>query len=799
MGYIVDYSALSALQGAYSGVIGSWQGSISSVMDSEAAVRASTNISGNSADRLRDYLDTVYSYAGTSLVMLLELFAQNFALYTEAYYQQVDPASDTCISEQELSELYTSLSDCKTQLQGIALATETAFKGVSDLVSVSGPDFGILDSSISRILSSLDDLDSAVNGVESAHVSSDFAEIDSLLARLGAYFPELCGQSEDFKTSFSMQSFAALSSVPGLYQAISGAQSRLTAQESSFNLALDNMQKRYEKEQAEQKKRQEQAAWAKVGFNIVVGFATAAAVVTAGPLGLAAVGAISGCASALFSASADEYVKYGFDTQKWDKGRIAVHGCIGAVTGLMTGVIPPGAGPCVKSGIKALASALEGVVSTSYDQFSASGRITDVGAIAADAALKGVGTFVGSMIGSEVSKSMGGLVKQNETIKDLAEHVVGGKQHFGAVLAIEGVSNVSSGIAKRFSSAAIEETGGFALSLASGNSVEQAFEEHNIVSESVSKAFDVKSIIGDAGSAVSTAAADNPLYASERNLQYYKRDDDYLFGDSPDLNGKKNGWKGWDSEEYDRMTQKLFEMDERGDDARNYEIFGPPDSSSATDWANTASSPEEIRQIREMEERNEFDIKPDELRGSSYSSSGAPAGPASSNGAPSLSEAFTSKDLYRDNPEGKYTYGRTEHGKTAYGSLELTDAPQRDSAAQRAAGGEDRQPDDDGGHMIGARFNASPGEENLEAQNRDVNRGDYKRMENTWANKIENGSKVFVDVETYRPDGFERPDVYMGYSITENPDGTREWDAFSYSNISHEEQDEFNKIIDDYD
>lgn len=164
---------------------------------------------------------------------------------------------------------------------------------------------------------------------------------------------------------------------------------------------------------------------------------------------------------------------------------------------------------------------------------------------------------------------------------------------------------------------------------------------------------------------------------------------------------------------------------------------------------------------------------------------------------PSFSDALNNAELFNKNEFGDYTYLENEHGKNAFGSLELTDDPHRDPEAQRTVGGEDRLPDDDGGHLIGARFDGSGGYENLDAQNSNVNRSGYKRMENEWADSLKEGDKVFANVETYKRDGSERPDAYMGYSITENSDGSRSWDAFSFQNESAEMQEQWEKEIEE--
>ena len=159
--------------------------------------------------------------------------------------------------------------------------------------------------------------------------------------------------------------------------------------------------------------------------------------------------------------------------------------------------------------------------------------------------------------------------------------------------------------------------------------------------------------------------------------------------------------------------------------------------------------------------------------------------------APTLSEVMDDPEFFDKHEAGDYQYGQSDIGKNAYGVLDLADDPVRDSNAQREAGGLERRPDDDGGHLIGARFGGSPTDENLDAQNRNLNRGTYKREENGWAEALENGDKVYVNLETYKQDGTERPDAYMGWTVTESPDGQRHWDAFSYTNESTETQEQW--------
>lgn len=102
------------------------------------------------------------------------------------------------------------------------------------------------------------------------------------------------------------------------------------------------------------------------------------------------------------------------------------------------------------------------------------------------------------------------------------------------------------------------------------------------------------------------------------------------------------------------------------------------------------------------------------------------------------------------------TLGRTVGVK---GKLTLKTAP-RDPKIQSAAGGADRLASDQGGHLVGSRFNGPSDIFNTVAQNQNLNQSAWKTMENSWARALENGKEVFVDIrpryigDNLRPDSF---------------------------------------------
>lgn len=136
-------------------------------------------------------------------------------------------------------------------------------------------------------------------------------------------------------------------------------------------------------------------------------------------------------------------------------------------------------------------------------------------------------------------------------------------------------------------------------------------------------------------------------------------------------------------------------------------------------------------------------------------------------------------DTYESNG---YNYQSNDVGQilNASGNLRLEDGI-RNNYAQRNVGGEFRHDNDDGGHLIGARFGGSGDLDNLIPQDRSINRGAYKSLENQWARELEDGQEVYVDISPIYHGDSLRPDVIMGHSEVSDHDGTTT-DYFSFTN-----------------
>jgi len=107
-----------------------------------------------------------------------------------------------------------------------------------------------------------------------------------------------------------------------------------------------------------------------------------------------------------------------------------------------------------------------------------------------------------------------------------------------------------------------------------------------------------------------------------------------------------------------------------------------------------------------------------------------------------------------------YEYKTDELGRTQLvtGDLDLTEGNRTQLQTEVGHMG---VVGDEGGHLIGTRFNGPTDAFNLVPQDANLNRGEWKAMENSWAEGLSNGQDVKVMVEpvygndSVRPESFE--------------------------------------------
>ncbi|MED3687910.1 DNA/RNA non-specific endonuclease [Peribacillus butanolivorans] len=99
---------------------------------------------------------------------------------------------------------------------------------------------------------------------------------------------------------------------------------------------------------------------------------------------------------------------------------------------------------------------------------------------------------------------------------------------------------------------------------------------------------------------------------------------------------------------------------------------------------------------------------------------------------------------------GGHVYKTDEKGRitSVEGSLDLGSG-KRNNYAQRIAGREDRLPDDQGGHLIASIFKGSGHLDNLVPMNANLNMGEWKKLEISWAKALDGNPPKKVEVKIY--------------------------------------------------
>ncbi|WP_260285007.1 DNA/RNA non-specific endonuclease [Peribacillus aracenensis] len=107
---------------------------------------------------------------------------------------------------------------------------------------------------------------------------------------------------------------------------------------------------------------------------------------------------------------------------------------------------------------------------------------------------------------------------------------------------------------------------------------------------------------------------------------------------------------------------------------------------------------------------------------------------------PNIEYTSPSGHLYKTDEKGRIT--------SVEGSLDLGSG-KRNNYAQRIAGREDRLPDDQGGHLIASIFKGSGHLDNLVPMNANLNMGEWKKLEISWAKALDSNPPKTVEVKIY--------------------------------------------------
>lgn len=131
-------------------------------------------------------------------------------------------------------------------------------------------------------------------------------------------------------------------------------------------------------------------------------------------------------------------------------------------------------------------------------------------------------------------------------------------------------------------------------------------------------------------------------------------------------------------------------------------------------------------------------------------------------------------------PEG-YAYKTDELGRitSAVGILKIGSG-KRNAYAQKTVGRDDRKIDDDGGHLIASIFKGSGDFDNLVPMNGNLNKGEWRKLENSWSSALKEKppQQVKTKITPIYKGNSQRPNLF----IVEYKVGDKPWNRKKFKN-----------------
>lgn len=159
----------------------------------------------------------------------------------------------------------------------------------------------------------------------------------------------------------------------------------------------------------------------------------------------------------------------------------------------------------------------------------------------------------------------------------------------------------------------------------------------------------------------------------------------------------------------------------------------------------------------------------------------------------------SSNSINFDAEPGNYTYIETPTGKKAFGIVKVGPQSKRDPKAQVQAGGEDRRPDDQGGHLIAYILGGVTSDVNLDAQNCNVNQRDMLRVELKVKKLASDPNNiVYYEVENFHSITSRPEAVMIHIAVKNKTTGEISHDYYEFTNESHKDREEWEKIASEY-
>lgn len=402
MSYVVDYGALDSLDSSIFSQCSQWQSQLGNLESAVSVLMGTANLSGNSANNIKNYLKSVHSTVISLLGELIYLHSCNFKVYKSDYQAGVDTDLHAVISSEKLTEIQEDLQTYRDQAASVDDQLAYVLRDVRDIFSISYSDIYSADNANRIAENYVKELDQQIQQLEAAHSGQDFEATEALITSLTTFLNEQMARPSGMLTGFDIMQLAASGSFASLYEAHNLAYDQITSRQGAFEIAMENDAQRAEallKEYEERQKTATTVKWIVTGACVIGSIvAIAATGGAATPLVVGAVSAASGAIMAGANNLADQYVQHGNlieNADKIDWGSFGKETVLAGVAGFATGAIGAGVGGAITS--KLSSTAIGNTLLHSGSNFVRIGTAATIGSVSemgSGIVTRGVGTFI---------------------------------------------------------------------------------------------------------------------------------------------------------------------------------------------------------------------------------------------------------------------------------------------------------------------------------------------------------------------------------------------------------------------
>lgn len=402
MSYVVDYGALDSLDSSIFSQCSQWQSQLGNVESAVSVLMGTANLSGNSANNIKNYLKSVHSTVISLLGELIYLHSCNFKVYKSDYQAGVDTDLHAVISSEKLTEIQEDLRTYRDQAASVDDQLAYVLRDVRDIFSITYSDIYSADNANRIAENYVKELDQQIQQLEVAHSGQDFEATEALITSLTTFLNEQMARPAGMLTGFDIMQLAASGSFASLYEAHNLAYDQITSRQGAFEIAMENDAQRAEallKEYEERQKTATTVKWIVTGACVIGSIvAIAATGGAATPLVVGAVSAASGAIMAGANNLADQYVQHGNlieNADKIDWGSFGKETVLAGVAGFATGAIGAGVGGAITS--KLSSTAIGNTLLHSGSNFVRIGTAATIGSVSemgSGIVTRGVGTFI---------------------------------------------------------------------------------------------------------------------------------------------------------------------------------------------------------------------------------------------------------------------------------------------------------------------------------------------------------------------------------------------------------------------